>query len=370
MKKRKVYTIFALVFGKTVYIGKTISTCLSRVYRRHRRGEVQATNLFSIKGIKPTLHILARDEMELFEAYRWIVAYVKFFADAGYEVLNSIKTIENASDLHPETKCFVDQIAEENLNDLLQRTLVKKPSDADFCLNNEIKLSPACEKLTVRISKWEKERFDCFSRKMHMTQRQMIQFLISYYETAEPDFPDWEKDIYVRAILGALREENAKLHKENEKYRKQISQWKPKSRKDEKIENITRAISLYFSFMESSHPIPLVVERRMYKNYQYAKEYSYPQESGMYVVRVSAVLTGQGRYPAKFVLGTSEDGTQYKFRYYPKKQFVGINPGNGSFMLRGSGWLFGCEEAADGAMDLVFAFPLEVRMPNSGGRNM
>lgn len=362
MKNRKVYTIYALVFGNTVYIGKTISTSPSRVYQRHRRGEVQATKCFSIKGIKPMLHVLARDEMEPFEAYRWIVGYVFIFREAGYEILNSKKTRENANNLHPETKSLVDQIKEESMQELLERTLVPKPSDADFCINNEIKLSPASEKLTVRISKWEKERLGCFAKKMQMTQRQIIQFLISYYETSESDFPDWEKEIYVRAMLGALREKNEKLHKANEKYRKQISQWRCRSMQDEKLENLTSALSQYFSLMESAHPIPLEVERKMYKNYPYVKEYSFPEKPGIYVVRVNAILKGKGRYPAKFLLGTSEEGEKYKFRYYPKKYFAGIGPNNEPFMLRGSVWLVGCEEAADEAMDLSLAFPLEVRM--------
>ena len=361
MKEKKIYSIYALIFGDVVFVGKTTSHCLSAVYRRHRRGEVQATKYFSISGIKPALHILARDEMEPFEAYRWIVGCVFIFREAGYEILNSTKTIEHSRDLHPETKCLVDYIARENVDDLLQKTLVQKPSDADFCINKEIELRPACEKLTVRISKWEKERLDCFAQKMHMTQRQMIQFLISFYEMQESVFPDWEKDVYVRAMMGALREENAKLRKENEKNKKHTSQWRSKSGQDGKYENLTRAISLYSSFMESAHPILLAVERKEYKNYPGVEEYVYPQKPGIYIVRVTAVLTGKGRYPAKFVLGTDENGLLFKFRYYPKKDFVGITPNNDTFMLRGSVWLFGCEEAPDGAMDLVFAFPLAVR---------
>ena len=360
---QKTYTIFALVFGDTVYVGKTTSPRLSEIYRRHRRGAVKKTKMFSAKGVRPTLHILERDDMPAFLAHRWVVAYTHSFLKADFEILNSAETVAQSKHLHPETKKLVDIIANSGLDSILQRSLAKKPTDADFCIPNDPALRPASEKLTIRISKWEKDRLNNFSQKMHMTQRQTLQFLLSYYEQPKSDFPPWEDDVYVRAMLGALREENAKLRKQNENYKNQLSANKNAANDPAKnqLAQLCSGISTFFSMMEPAHPIPLTLERAMYKNYPNTPKYQYPKKAGIYLFRPHAILTGKGRYPAKFILGICNDGSLYKFRYYEKKYFAGIRPGNNTFMLRGSTWIIGCQEANDGSMDLTFAFPLDIQ---------
>ena len=358
----KPYTIFAISFGDTIYVGKTTSPRLSEVYRRHRRGAVKKTKMFSTSGVKPTLHILERDDMPAYLAHRLVVAYTHSFLNAGFEVLGSVKTLSQANNLHPETKELVTAISEIGIDSILQCSSVKKPTDADFCIPNDPALRPASEKLTIRISKWEKDRLNNFSQKMHMTQRQTFQFLLSYYEQPKSDFPPWEDDVYVRAMLGALREENAKLRKQNENYKNKLH-----INEDSvdpvkfQLEQICSGLSKFFAIMDPAATIPLALERARYKNYPHVQEYQYPKKAGIFIFRPHAILTGKGRYPAKFIIGSCQDGSRLKIRYYPKKYFAGIRPDNSTFMLRGSTWVIGCQEAKDGAMDLILAFPLDIR---------
>lgn len=49
-------------------------------------------------------------------------------------------------------------------------------------------------------------------------------------------------------------------------------------------------------------------------------------------------------------------------RYYPKKYFTGFSFTNEKFGLRESVWLVGTKRAKDGAMDVVFALPVDIQL--------
>lgn len=358
--KEKTYTIVALVCGNEVFIGKTASRRISALYHRHCRGEMFATRHWAELGVKPRLHVLFRDEMKDYEAYRKIVAYVYYFGTAGFEVLNSLRTIKNADSLHSETQRLVDEIQKEPSDQLLARTLITKPSAADIRYTTEEKicLTPADQKLTIRLSEWEKNRFDELAESLHLSQRQTIQYLISKKNMHDGIFPPWDEDFYVRAMMGALREENEKLRTENEKLEVYRKSEKPH------FDDLRTALSLYFGILESANPISLSIERGRYKNYPNVQEYRYPDQPGLFLVRPTAILTGKGPYAAKFVVALATNGTRLKFRFYPKATFAGVQPNDKKYAVRGSMWLLGCEKAMDGAMDLIFAFPLDVRYAN------
>ena len=366
----KIFTVFAFVFGKKIYIGKTFSRRLSAVYRRHCRGEVMATKRFTRKGGKPKLHLLSRGEMDPYQAYRLVVAFVHVFQQAGYEILNCAKTTMRANDLHPETKVLVDELKKENIEELLSRTLVKKPTDADFMLFEEDQSEKelATQKLTIRVSPLEKERFTRFAGEMQMTQRQALQHLISKFCMGDSLFPPWEEDPYVRSILRAYREKNQKLNDENVSLREQMGDGRKNAleRKKQQLHNLKLGATVYFEMMRPNSKVPLMIERGMYKDCPYTDKYHYPAEAGVYILRPTDILYGKGRYPAIFVLGVGDGEEGLKFRFYPKSYFAGINPKNERFWLRGSVWLIGCERANDGAMDMTLAYPLDISFRYDG----
>lgn len=360
----KIFTFFALVFGKKVYIGKTTSGRLSAVYRRHCRGEVIATKRFARKGGRPKLHLLSRGEMEPYQAYRLVLAFVHMFQEAGYEILNCAKTIVRASDLHPETKALADELKKENADELLSRTLVEKPTAADYRFQTEDKMvhEAATEKITVRTTPWEKARFIKFAAEMNLNQRQTVQYLISKCHMKDDIFPPWEDDPYVRTIIGAYREENQKLKNENEDLKEQLGAGRKNAleRKNQQLQGLKTGVTAFFGMMRSNCKVPLAVEQGMYKDCPHADKYHYPAVAGVYILRPTDILYGKGRYPAIFILGEGDDGTLMKYRFYPKSYFTGVSPKNEQFWLRSSAWLVGCEQANDGAMDMIFAFPLDV----------
>lgn len=362
----KIFTFFALVFGKKVYIGKTTSGRLSAVYRRHCRGEVIATKRFTRKGGRPKLHLLNRGEMEPYQAYRLVLAFVHMFQEAGYEILNCAKTIVRASDLHPETEALADELKKENVDELLSKTLVEKPTAADYRFQTEDKMvhEAATEKITVRATPCEKDRFTKFAEEMNLNQRQTIQYLISKCQMKDEIFPPWEDDPYVRTIIGAYREENQKLKNENEDLREQLGDGRKNAlkRKNQQLQLLKTGVSAFFGMMRSNSKVPLVIDQGYYKDCSNTEKYHYPTEAGVYILRPTQILFGKGRYPAIFILGIGENEEYLKLRFYPKSYFAGINPKNEKYWLRGSVWLIGCEPTNDGAMDMSFAFPLDVTL--------
>ena len=59
-----------------------------------------------------------------------------------------------------------------------------------------------------------------------------------------------------------------------------------------------------------------------------------------------------------FVMGKTLEGECIKFRFYPKKEFVGVQVRQSYYALLDSKWLLAGRKAPDGAIDLLAAFPL------------
>lgn len=91
----------------------------------------------------------------------------------------------------------------------------------------------------------------------------------------------------------------------------------------------------------------------------------YPPESGGYEVSIIGLVWGLGRENNNpdestpiFVCGELKDETSVKFRWYPKKHFLGVPPYIGAPARWGDSWLLCCVTAKDGAADLIGALPL------------
>ena len=82
--------------------------------------------------------------------------------------------------------------------------------------------------------------------------------------------------------------------------------------------------------------------------------------AGCCVVRLESLAYGAGRNVPLFVMGTEEDDRPVKFRYYGKKECVGIDPRNKDYAYEGSQWLMGYIAAKDGAADLYVSIPLDI----------
>lgn len=365
MQKKKIFTIFLLFFGKYVFVGKTTSPRISAVYHRHKRGEVYATRAHALNNTRPSLHILHVEEMLPYEAYYWILAYVNSLMRAGYTILNSPRTIARANNLYMPAQSIVSDIEAEGIDKILAKTKVEKPSSADRQLVLVEPDTPKCLvdcKVDIRLTADEKARFVCATKKRGVTYRELLLSLLdsntdNTEHTVEQSTNSPRKTERLESNNRELRE---KVRAQRVEFNERISA------KNKQLQLIQVGLATYFDLMRPTHNIPLAIERNTYKDFPAIQGYRYPDQEGPYIVRPTAIVYGKGKYPPRFILGIGDDNVQYKLRFYPNNNCAGISLTSKNWGKRGAVWLLGARRAPDGAMDLAFAFPLEIKFPYDG----
>lgn len=354
MDKRKFYTVFLLFFQNSVYVGKTKSSRLSAVYRRHVCGEVFATKACALQNPSPTLHIVCEQELYPHEMYYRILACVNILARAGYEVLNSSRTIARANDLRGPAETIVAEIEKENLDTFLARTKAEKPSDADrkiVAAGGSPIRSSCTQKITIRLTPNEKTQFKQLADQRGLNYRKLLAALVDENSQANESVP------------AADVTQNAKVAELEDKLRTQRAEFNERlAEKNRRIQMTQAGLATYFNLMRSTNQIPLSIGTGRYQDFASAHEFAYPDEEGPYIVRPIAILYGKGRYPARFLLGIGDSQKQIKLRFYPGN-CMGVSLTSENFGKRGTVWLLGGRRAPDGAMDLAYAFPLQVTFP-------
>ena len=88
--------------------------------------------------------------------------------------------------------------------------------------------------------------------------------------------------------------------------------------------------------------------------------YHYPEDyAGFSVITLDAVAYGKGRSSALFVLGKGLDNGEWmKFRYYPKRDYVGYHLPSSQYAWEGARWLILYTTLKDGAIEIAGALPL------------
>ena len=368
-----VFTIYLLKSGNKVYVGKTKGKRISAVFSRHRCGKCASTHKhFAKPAPPPVLHILFRQPIRDFEAYKYVLSYIRLFREAGYQILNCPHSIERSYDLKENTLEIFESIKTSNISELLQTTRITKTTDAD------IKADRIAEKdtpnadcmLTIRLTKNERDHFRQIGANLNLNQHQTLLYLFDKCAQPDPFFIDLGGDSYLRILFDCQKEEIEKLNARNSALTKKLIVYRDDNNKKlssarEAFADIKTSISTYFSLMENSTPIPLEIEYGLYRSTKDIEKYEYPENAGIYLIRPQMVLRGKGRYSAQFILGFDINTNRcLKFRYYPKQTYVGVPIPDSRFSTRGSVWLVGCGEANDGAMQLYCSLPMGIRPIN------
>lgn len=364
MKKKKGFKIYLLVFGKFAYVGKTFSKRLSSVYQRHCRGDVVATRRIAQKEERPKMYLLIDEEMERYQAYRYVLAYVRMFREAGYHILNCERSVVRSEDLHIETQKLFENI-QENVESLLARTYMKDIRSADEVVPDIAQAKPEKQKLTIRVDPAIKAEYMRLGQERGLSQEETLLCLVNNAKQSNLKLSNAERDACIFETLKSYKEKIEKLKKQNAELKESVKTSRADKhdklrRKNDQFDFIKNGVLEYFKMMRSAGGIPLEIEQGFYENYPTRDQYEFPEKERFFVVRPVAILYGKGRWNARFLLGEGDDGKRYKFRMYPKNYYMGIPLNNKVFGKRNSVWLVGCEKATDGAMDLVFSFPLDI----------
>ena len=221
--------------------------------------------------------------------------------------------------------------------------------------------------LCLRITPGEKEAFRNFCRARNLRQTDALARLLN--TSSENTAPDIRR---LSELLEASEAQCAKLTEENDRLRD--GKTVPRS---ERIENHAREI---FNFAQQAVRtfVKHTYTREKYTNlpikeFRYeefkrripqSERYQYPLEEGCYVVKLLALVWGKTRNPMYFVMGQTLEGECLKFRFYQKKEFVGVQVRQSYYALLDSQWLLAGRKAPDGAVDLMAAFPLLYPLDN------
>ena len=363
--EEKGYTIYALRLTAEedfVYVGKTTSRRISAIFSWHLCGNCAATDGYFSKEERPELYILREGSYTGAQAYKQVLAWVYVFQKEGYAVINHEKTLEQAENPNDETQFIIDTICREPLAEVLSRTHVARPVDADKKdpIHSEQTASDETVQMNIRMKKRDKERFRELCEEYNVNQRECISILLDLFESGKST-ADFSLILEYQARHQKIKEENEKLKKQNALLRDTTV-----SNRDyvaEKILKFNRKgigeyLKLLFPEKENEEPLPGYSYRRFMKRLPDGVSYAYPEE-GAFSMELEAVLWSGVRSKACFLIGANQEGKRIKLRYYPKWYYTGYSFLNSTWAKKGTKWYVGCCTAKDGAMEMVFGFPLE-----------
>lgn len=342
------------------YVGKTFSISMSKIFSRHiHAGFATTKNIFSCSA-RPNLYILQDHPLTGADAYRYVVAYTRYFEEQKLgECLNYDGTMWQAEFINIETTKIYQEIAREPLDELLRRTYVVRAIDAD---RKRAVIAESEEKRIVQfnigINQSDKVLFDAYCKKLGISRREAFGVLL--------DAVTNKTGTHYESIISGKDKKIERKEQEIKKLQHKLAlttgEALPKRElwASTMVPFLLDGIKQYLQLLFPQRDVIQPVKSRPYKGFTRAllpnEEYVYPEKEGFYLIRLEAVLWGN--HKSCFYMGTCSDGNRYKFRYYSKDWFMGIPPRGSGYEEQDSLWLVGCKRSADGAMDMSAAFPL------------
>lgn len=217
----------------------------------------------------------------------------------------------------------------------------------------------ADQRMSMRVMERDKERFRNYCSSYHLRQADGFSRLLSQAAT-EPG----EDILRLSKQLKEAEQKNAALQKKNQQMYALMAMpgnSQPERNARDALMLVKQAVGQYLDLMQPQgevyrQPIKPMRYDRLRRTFPNIRAYQYPEEERAYVVEVEALAWGKSRLPVLFAFGKAEDGAYLKFRYYPKKEFVGYSLRD--YAQTGSVWMLAGKKALDGAVDLMAALPL------------
>jgi len=369
----KPHAIYALVHPEEqwFFIGKTTSSRMSAIFSRHISGKNVCTkHYFTDEDDYPDFYVLELKHLTGAEGYKHILAWINIFQAEGYHCINHEKTELQAELPLEETKKIIAECKEEPLEDILHRTKVHTPRDADrlFLKHFPVDKKKGASKqegrtlqMNVRMQEEDRKHFDSFCKQMNITQREGFGLLLDQIlekenvSHLEKILMDYQKQIRI------LEKERDKIQKEKCVLKRKSLSKEDNDRKKKRMilkNGIEKYLACLFPEEANTTCRKLGNYKKFTKSLPREIKYSYPDEEGFAEITLDAVVWGNALTHACFIMGTSNIGERIKLRYYPKSDYVGISMKDSTYAEVGSKWFVLFMNAPDDAMDLIAAFPL------------
>ena len=358
-KKESCYRIFALYAeppdaDPIVYVGQSRMKDLKKLFRYYRGGSKKTVEFFE-PGISPHLFLLEDAYMPEDVAYRYRIAWSRYFFERDYDVIAHTKPYEDTLDLYGAAERIYDEIAKIPIEDVLKRMhapVKELPKEEEPTVHTE----RLTKRLSIRLTESENKAFMDLCQAKNLTQREAIQLLLANVNRGM-DTLTTKVLQYKDVQIHRLKEENARLKKV--------------PRSVSAHENLKEAFSFvqtgvlrYGSSLYEDRDLPGEKLRCLsWKDFTYAfpehHAYAYPKEDGFFYFTVEALCYGKGTYSAVFLYGVNcETGERIKLRFYPRADYCGINPVKSKFFRKGMGFFVGCRCIYSDVAELMLALPL------------
>ena len=346
----KAYRIYALVLGEDFYIGKTASPRISAVYSRHRCGNVVATRDVMDLEQAPSLYILEELNCTGAEAYQHVLAWICRFEEAHYATVNHPATSKHTEYLYPPAEALFKKLMLEPMDQILARTYVPKPSEANqkpSLIQTVLPTKNKTVQMNLRMLESDRRAFNRFCKKNRLKTREAMGLLLDQLTDEKTHLNE------LLAEVKALRRENDHL-----KERVSLMKGEVLPKQEEKAQGYLKFLQpAVRNYIDQIYPAKENEALPSFSYKQFRRQTGihceYPKEEGFAVLAAEAMLWGRNH--ARFVIGRDQDGKWMKIRYYPKPLYMGAVIWD---YPRGTRWMLGCVRASDGAMEVASAFPL------------
>ena len=241
------------------------------------------------------------------------------------------------------------------------RTYVERPVDADdkplsAGISNEPSARPDPVQMNVRMSSEDHILFNSYCKNLHLNQREGFSLLLDHARK-DPNYS------HLSEILSQHKDHVEKLEAALQKQKsKEVAHVKDRDLLRDYIAFLKPALDNYLSLILPHEPSQPAIKVVSYSKIKRSKEdfaqYRYPEEEGHTLITLDCIAWGRPCKPARFIFGKDPLGRPYKFRYYPKKSYLGMPIPSSPYACLDSKWYIGYTRASDSAMDLVFSFPV------------
>lgn len=359
-RNEKIHHIY-IIYNTTeesAYIGKTYSDNPRARLRAHLRGECELTaDDFGPEAPNPgaiKFQLLESVVCTGSDAYRHVVAWCYFFEERGMLLLNAAGTSRDTEHLHPKTKAIYDTVcAPFSVEEVLAREVepLKRPP-------NSKGHAPAYHNLNILVPAETAETFQEFCAQQNLMQKDALRYLLLAQEnlssqkliaSIQREFS--EKDAQIDDLKATIAEKQARIQRAKDRNRVVIATCQ------QYVDDIVLSLP---NFVYPSIK-PMSFNTAKFKLDFSA--YAYPESSGCDYFYLEHLVYGRGPAAALFLLGFKSNGKKIKLRWYDKDTYVGRYFPRSPYAHENSPWLVGYTAAADGAVDLVIAIPLEPLEP-------
>ena len=170
-RKIEIYLIHSPETGE-VFVGKCWEPNSYQAYKDHVRMQKAPTKtLFEgvkKRGIYPKMYLLERLETTEVVAYGHIVAWTKYFSEAGFTVLTHRKTLEYADDLTENNRQIYEQICTIPLEEILAEDKILVGSYVPMAQKQAV-LKEGTRHISVVVTPEEYEIIKKKAEEQHMT---------------------------------------------------------------------------------------------------------------------------------------------------------------------------------------------------------